>query len=104
MKLFVLVAAGLALAGCQTRGHGEVFMSDVEIEAKDHGVCTSLGAARGSQVYVDCRLRLRSDRNFSDSSRRASAAASGAALLAASQPQNISCSRSIVGGVDCRRW
>lgn len=104
MRLVLVIVAGLGMAGCQTRGHGEVFMSDAEIEAKDHGVCTSLGAARGSQVYIDCRLRLRSDRNLSDSSRRASAAASGAALLAASQPQNISCSRSIVGGVDCHRW
>jgi len=70
MKLFVLVAAGLALAGCQTRGHGEVFMSDAEIEAKDHGTCAQFGAVRGTQPYVDCRLRLRSDRNVSDAMRR----------------------------------
>lgn len=70
MKKLLLLGLALGLAGCQTRGHGEVFMSDVEIEAKDHGVCTQFGAVRGTQPYVDCRLRLRSDRNLSDASRR----------------------------------
>lgn len=70
MKTLLLIAMAVGLAGCQTRGHGEVFMSDQEIEAKDHGVCTQFGAARGTQPYVDCRLRLRSDRNISDATRR----------------------------------
>lgn len=55
----------LVLAGCQTspRGHGEQFMSDAEIEAKDDGTCRSLGAAPGTPIYIDCRLRLRSTRS-----------------------------------------
>lgn len=70
MRAVLVVLVGMGLAGCQTRGHGEVFMSDAEIEAKDHGVCSQFGAVRGTQPYVDCRLRLRSDRNVSDAMRR----------------------------------
>jgi hypothetical protein len=70
MNKLLIMGLALGMAGCQTRGHGEVFMSDAEIEAKDHGVCTQFGAQRGTQVYVDCRLRLRSDRNISDAARR----------------------------------
>ena len=71
MKYVAIALVGLGLAGCQAvRGTGERWMSDQEIEAKDHGVCDSLGAKRGTQVYVDCRLRLRSDRSSSDSGRR----------------------------------
>lgn len=72
MKMrYVAAAVGLALAGCQqVRGTGERWMSDGEIEAKDNGVCQSFGAQRGTQAYVDCRLRLRSDRSAEDRLRR----------------------------------
>lgn len=61
----VAVVFGLVLAGCQTspRGQGEQFMSDAEIEAKDDGTCRSLGAPPGTPIYIDCRLRLRSNRS-----------------------------------------
>ncbi len=68
-RLLIFAALALALSGC-VRGTGERFMSDAEIEAKDDAVCSELGAVKGTQVYVDCRLRLRSDRSNQDQSRR----------------------------------
>lgn len=66
--VFVLFTA---LGACTSvRGTDERFMSDAEIEAKDNSICASLGAVRGSQAYVDCRLRLRSDRSAEDRWRR----------------------------------
>lgn len=59
---FVVVACAM-LGACQARGFGEQFMSQQEIEAKDDTTCRSFGAAPGSQVYVDCRLRLASNRS-----------------------------------------
>lgn len=71
MKLIIVAVAGMALAGCQqVRGTGERGMSDAEIEAKDDSVCSGFGAAKGTQIYVDCRLRLRSDRSAEDRMRR----------------------------------
>ena len=71
MKSLIALGLATALAGCQqVRGTGERWMSDAEIEAKDNGVCQSLGAVRGTQSYVDCRLRLRSDRSAEDRLRR----------------------------------
>lgn len=71
MKLAIVVGLGLTMGACvPVRGTGEGFMSDAEIEAKDNGVCTSLGAVRGTQPYIDCRLRLRSDRSAEDRIRR----------------------------------
>lgn len=75
MKLAAVAVLGLALAGCQAvRGTDERGMTDAEIEAKDDAVCLSFGAAKGTQVYVDCRLRLRSTRSSEDSGRRLRAA------------------------------
>lgn len=48
-------------------------MSNEEVEKKDETTCQSFGAAKGTQAYVDCRLRLRSDRSAEDRSRRLSA-------------------------------
>jgi hypothetical protein len=74
MKALAVVVLAIGLAGClNPRGTGEVFMSDAEIDAKDHGVCASFGVARGSPGYADCRLRLRSDRAQQDSNRRLAA-------------------------------
>lgn len=77
MKLVcsMVVLTAVLAGGCvQVRGTGERFMSDAEVEAKDDGTCQSFGAAKGSQAYVDCRLRLRSDRSAEDRSRRLRAA------------------------------
>lgn len=75
MRLILAALVAIGMAGCvQVRGTGERFMSDAEVEAKDHGTCQSFGAAKGSQAYVDCRLRLRSDRSAEDRSRRLRAA------------------------------
>jgi hypothetical protein len=68
-----LVAAGLVLvlAACvPIRGTNERGMSDAEIEAKDEATCVGLGAVRGSQPYIACRLQLRSDRSAEDRARR----------------------------------
>lgn len=71
MKTVILLGVAVALAGCQqVRGTGERGMSDAEIEAKDDNICSSFGAAKGTQIYVDCRLRLRSDRSAEDRTRR----------------------------------
>ncbi len=71
MKLVIAIVGGLMLAGCvQVRGTGERGMTDAEIEAKDDGVCRSFGAVKGTQAYIDCRLRLRSTRSSEDSGRR----------------------------------
>lgn len=67
----LILALGAMLAGCMTaRGPGERFMSDADIDGKDHATCTQLGAARGTSVYVDCRLRLKQSRSSEDSARR----------------------------------
>lgn len=68
-----LLAAGLVvvLAACvPVRGTNERWLSDADIAAKDEATCASLGAARGSQAYIACRLQLRSDRSAEDRARR----------------------------------
>lgn len=62
-RVALLAAVAVVLGGCQPRGFGEQFMSSQEMAAKDEGVCASFGAAPGTQGYVDCRLRLRSNRS-----------------------------------------
>jgi hypothetical protein len=59
-----------ALGGCMPRGTGEMFMSDRDIEVKGDGIFRSFGAVPGTQAYVDCRLRLHSDRSLQDTARR----------------------------------
>lgn len=70
MKIGLVVLTAVILAGCGVRGTGERFLSDEDIEAKDERTCAELGAVKGTQVYVDCRLRLRSNRSQEDQSRR----------------------------------
>lgn len=71
MKKLILVAMAVGLAGCQqVRGTGEQGLSDLEIDAKDNATCRSFGAVPGSQPFIDCRLRLRSDRSSEDRARR----------------------------------
>jgi hypothetical protein len=71
MRTLVVVIITVGMAGCiPVRGTNERWLSDAEIVAKDEAICTSLGAARGTQSYIDCRLRLRSDRSAEDSRRR----------------------------------
>jgi hypothetical protein len=65
-----VVLAALTLTACGVRGTGERFLSDEDIEAKDDRTCAELGAVKGTQVYIDCRLRLRSSRSQEDQSRR----------------------------------
>lgn len=59
-----------AFSVCGVRGTGEAFMTQQEMEAKDDSICKSLGASSGTTVYVDCRLRLRTDRSTQDTLRR----------------------------------
>lgn len=74
MKALILLGLGAVLTACvPIRGTGERWMSDAEIEAKDDGICQGFGAAKGTQPYMDCRLRLRSDRSAEDRARRWSA-------------------------------
>lgn len=71
MKTLLVIAACAALSGCvQVRGTGEQWMSNEEIEKKDDTTCSSFGAPKGTQAYIDCRLRLRSDRSAEDRLRR----------------------------------
>jgi hypothetical protein len=71
MKFLVVIAVIAAVGGCTAvRGTGERFLSDEEISQKDDRSCTDLGAVKGTQVYIDCRLRLRSDRSVQDTMRR----------------------------------
>lgn len=72
----IAIALTASLMGCaaRVRGTSEAFLSEAEIEAKDDADCRRLGAAPGTQVYVDCRLRLRSTRSSEDSARRLRAA------------------------------
>lgn len=75
MKKVIRIALVFALAGSVSacvpvRGTGERWMSDDEIEAKDDSACQSFGAVRGSGAYVECRLRLRSERGADDRARR----------------------------------
>ena len=66
MKALVTTALALGLAGCLAgppRGQGERGMTEAEIEAKDHGICTGIGLNRGSPAYADCRLRLITNRS-----------------------------------------
>ena len=70
VRLFFAMTLCLALLGCGVRGTGEAFMTQQEMEAKDDGICKSLGASPRTTVYVDCRLRLRTDRSTQDTLRR----------------------------------
>lgn len=63
MRKLILVLLALALAGCA---------SVEQKRAENDEYCRSLGAAKGSPQYIDCRLRVME----ADSRRRAAAAAS----------------------------
>lgn len=98
MKLVLVIVAGLGMAGCQTAE-----MKAAEQAANDQ-TCQSYGAKPGSDIYIQCRLQMDSFNQQRRIARSQQLAAISAQMNAASQPQNISCSRSIVGGVDCHRW
>lgn len=68
--LAIALLALLMACAPRVRGTGEAFLNEAEVEAKDDGDCRRLGAAPGTSVYVDCRLRLRQNRSSEDSSRR----------------------------------
>jgi hypothetical protein len=73
MRLIAVVVVALALTGCLVgppRGQGEYRLSDAEIEAKDHGICTGIGLSQGSLAYADCRLRLIANRSSEASASR----------------------------------
>lgn len=76
MRILAIVALSVLLAGCaaRVRGTGEAYLSDQEIEAKDDATCKGFGAQPGTQIYIDCRLRLRSTRSSEDGGRRLRAA------------------------------
>ena len=69
--IWVAVPVALALGGgLPVRGTGEAFMSEDAINAKDEATCRTLGATPGTPTFIDCRLRLRSDRSNQDTARR----------------------------------
>ena len=71
MKALFVIGLVATLAACvPVRGTNERWLSDAEIAAKDEATCASFGAVKGTQPYIDCRLRLRSDRSAEDSRRR----------------------------------
>lgn len=71
MRALISVGIMLVLTACvPVRGTNERWLSDSEVEAKDEATCANFGAVKGTQTYIDCRLRLRSDRSAEDSRRR----------------------------------
>ena len=81
MRLLLVVvhvaALAVVLSGCK---------STEEIAQADNADCVSLGAAMGSQGYVDCRLRLREMRD-----RRRAAAANDPVTCQAAGPSTTIC-------------
>ncbi len=79
--LFLLTA--LLLAACNTgpRGHGELFMSDAQIKAKDDAECRSYGAIPGSNAYVACRMNLQNSRTAQQNARSVMGAWAGMRMM-----------------------
>lgn len=98
MRAVLAVLVGLGLAGCQTAE-----MKAAEQAANDQ-TCQSYGAKPGADVYIQCRLQMEQMNRQSREARSARLLALSAQLNAASQPQNVSCSRTLTGGMDCHRW
>jgi hypothetical protein len=71
LRLVVVIGGALLVAACQARGYGEsVFMTSEEKNAKDDTTCRGYGAAPGSSVYVECRMRLAETRSREASVRK----------------------------------
>lgn len=73
MRIFTLAAMAAVLVSCASpdvRGVGEAGLSQQDIDLKDETTCKSFGAAPGTSLYLDCRLRLRSTRSAEDGGRR----------------------------------
>ena len=98
MRAVLAVLVGLGLAGCQTAE-----MKAAEQAANDQ-TCRSFGARPGSDIYIQCRLQMSQMNQQSRDAESARLLALSAQLNAASQPQNVSCSRTLTGGMDCHRW
>lgn len=54
MRCMVLILGALTLAGCKTTE---------QLVAEDDAKCLSYGVAKGSPPYVECRMRLETQRN-----------------------------------------
>jgi hypothetical protein len=98
MRAVLVVLLGMGLAGCQTAE-----MKAAEQAANDQ-TCQSYGAKPGSDIYIQCRLQMDSLNQQRRIARSQQLAAISAQMNAASQPQNVSCTRTLTGGMDCHRW
>ena len=98
MRVVLAVVVGLGLAGCQTPE-----MKAAE-QASNDQTCRSYGAKPGSDTYVQCRLQMDQMNQQRRIARSQQLSAISAQLNAASQPQNVSCTRTLTGGMDCHRW
>lgn len=86
MKPFIAIAAAVLLSGCQGTPIGDAMIGPEKLAQMDDQYCRSIGAAPGSQPYIQCRMFKTSER---EQSHRAAFARAGAGLQATgAQMQN----------------
>lgn len=59
----IIIAALLALGGCQGTPIGDAMIGKEKLAAMDDSYCRSIGAAPGSTAYMQCRVYKTSERN-----------------------------------------
>lgn len=100
MKKTILLAA--ILAGCQGTPIGDAMIGKEKLAQMDDQYCQSIGARKGSDAYIQCRLTkdTERERNHQAAYRRAGAglAAAGASMqTSAAVNRQINCTSSRYG-------
>lgn len=90
----LLVFVGAALAGCQGTPIGDAMIGKEKLAEMDDQYCQSIGAKKGTDVYVQCRMVRTSERDASHQ-RAFARAAAGFAVAGASLRQSAYNNRSL---------
>jgi hypothetical protein len=75
--IFALVMSSSLLAGCAGSPVGDALAGPEKLAAQDDAYCQSIGAAKGTPQYTDCRLRVTQMRETKHNAARSAAMSGG---------------------------